>query len=788
VTVSGGSLSSITGSGLTRTATFTPTANTNNGTASITVASGTYTDAAGNTGAAGTTPSLTFDTKAPTLAITSNVSTLKGGETATITFAFSEDPGSTFTWDGSSGDVTVSGGSLSSITGSGLTRTATFTPTANTNNGTASITVASGTYTDAAGNTGAAGTTPSLTFDTKAPTLAITSNVSTLKGGETATITFAFSEDPGSTFSWDGTSGDVTVSGGSLSSITGSGLTRTATFTPTANTNNGTASITVASGTYTDAAGNNGGAGTTPSLTFDTKAPTLGIASNVSALKGGETATITFTFSEDPGSTFSWDGTSGDVTVSGGSLSSISGSGLTRTATFTPTANTNNGTASITVASGTYTDAAGNNGGAGTTPSLTFDTKAPTLGIASNVSALKGGETATITFTFSEDPGSTFSWDGSAGDVTVSGGSLSTITGSGLTRTATFTPTANTNGGSASITVGSGTYTDPAGNNGGAGTTPSLTFDTQAPTLAITSNVSTLKGGETATITFAFSEDPGSTFTWDGTSGDVMVSGGSLSSISGSGLTRTATFTPTANTNNGTALITVASGTYTDAAGNNGGAGTTPSLTFDTQAPTLAITSNVSTLKGGETATITFAFSEDPGSTFTWDGSSGDVTVSGGSLSSITGSGLTRTATFTPTANTNNGTALITVASGTYTDAAGNNGGAGTTPSLTFDTQAPTLAITSNVSTLKGGETATITFAFSRGSRIDLQLGWDEWRCDGFRWQPFQHHRQWPDPHGDFYANGEHQQRNCVDYRYFWNLHGCGWKQWWRRHHTKFDL
>jgi hypothetical protein len=182
----------------------------------------------------------------------------------------------------------------------------------------------------------------------------------------------------------------VTVSGGSLSSITGSGLTRTATFTPTANTNNGTALITVASGTYTDAAGNNGGAGTTPSLTFDTKAPTLGIASNVSALKGGETATITFTFSEDPGSTFSWDGTSGDVTVSGGSLSSITGSGLTRTATFTPTANTNNGTASITVASGTYTDAAGNNGGAGTTPSLTFDTKAPTLGITSNVSALKG--------------------------------------------------------------------------------------------------------------------------------------------------------------------------------------------------------------------------------------------------------------------------------------------------------------------------------------------------------------------------------------------------------------
>jgi hypothetical protein len=164
------------------------------------------------------------------------------------------------------------------------------------------------------------------------------------------------------------------------------------------------------------------------------------------------------------------------------------------------------------------------------------------------------------------------------------------------------------------------------------------------------------------------------------------------------------------------------------------------------------------------------------------------VTVSGGSLSSITGSGLTRTATFTPTANTNNGTALITVASGTYTDAAGNNGGAGTTPSLTFDTKAPTLGIASNVSALKGGETATITFTFSEDP--GSTFSWDGTSGDVtvFRWQPFQHHRQWPDPHGDFYANGEHQQWHCLDHRCFWNPHGCGWKQWWRRHHTKFDL
>ena len=1339
VLVVGGTLSAITGSGLTRTAIFTPASNTNNGNATITVTAGSYADAVGNSSGAAASISLTYDTQAPnapsapvmssasdtglsntdnitrnttptfigtaeagatvilydtdgttvlgstvatggnwsitasalgqgthfiqaaavdaagnasvrspgllatidttppTLAITSNVASLKAGETATITFTFSEDPGTSFTL----GDVTVSGGTLSAISGSGLTRTAIFTPTANTNGGTASITVAAGSYTDTAGNAGGAGAVPTLNFDTlapnapsapvmtaasdtgtssndnltrnttptftgtaesgamvtlydsdgvtvlgsavaaggnwsitttalsqgvhtitaratdaagnvgarsaglvatidtTAPTVAITSNISSLKSGETATITFTFSEDPGSTFTWNGSSGDIVVSGGTLSAISGTGLTRTAIFAPTANINSGTASITVTAGSYTDAAGNAGGAGTIPALSFDTlapnapsapvmtaasdtgtsssdnitrnttptftgtaeagatvilydtdgitvlgsavatggnwsittsvlgqgthvlrasavdaagnvstrspglvviidtTAPTVAIASNAAALKVGETATITFTFSEDPGSTFTWDGSSGDIVVSGGTLSAISGSGLTRTATFTPTPNTNGGTASITVTAGSYTDTAGNTGGAGVTPALSFDTlapnapsapvmtaasdtgtsssdnitrnttptftgtaeagatvtlydsngttvlgsavatggnwsitatalsegthtvtaratdsagnvgarstglavtidtAAPTLAITSNVASLKSGETATITFTFSEDPGSTFTWDGSSGDIVVSGGTLSAISGSGLTRTATFTPTANVGGGSASITVAAGSYTDVAGNNGGAGASPALSFNTQvpdapsapamsagsdtgvsnsdrittnttptftgtaaagatvtlydsdgvtvlgsavatggnwsittsalsegshtlhatatdgfgnvsglsvatvvtidttAPTLAITSNVASLKSGETATITFTFSEDPGSTFTWDGSSGDIVVSGGTLSAISGSGLTRTATFTPTANVSSGTASITVGGGSYTDVAGNNGGAGASPALSFNTQvpdapsapamsagsdtgvsnsdrittnttptftgtaaagatvtlydsdgvtvlgsavatggnwsittsalsegshtlhatatdgfgnvsglsmatvvtidttAPTLAITSNVASLKTGETATITFTFSEDPGSTFTWDGSSGDIVVSGGTLSAISGSGLTRTATFTPTPNTNGGTASITVTAGSYTDTAGNTGGAGATPALSFDTLAPSAPSTpvmtaasdtgtSNHDNITRNTTPTFTGTAEAGATVTL--------------------------------------------------------------------
>lgn len=89
------------------------------------------------------------DTTAPTLAITAGAASIYQGATTSLTFAFSEDVGATFTQT----DVVVTGGTLSSFTGSGANYSATFTATSV---GTASISVASGAYADAAGNLGAA--------------------------------------------------------------------------------------------------------------------------------------------------------------------------------------------------------------------------------------------------------------------------------------------------------------------------------------------------------------------------------------------------------------------------------------------------------------------------------------------------------------------------------------------------------------------------------------------------------------------------------------------------------
>jgi Ca2+-binding RTX toxin-like protein len=240
-------------------------------------------------------------------------------------------------------------------------------------------------------------------------------------------------------------------------------------------------------------------------VTVDTGAPTLAITSSASALKIGETATITFTFSEVP-TGFAV----GDITTTGGTLAGLAVSNTdpkVYTATFTPSTNTNSGTASVTVTSGSYTDVAGNNGGAGTTPSISFDTLAPTLAITSNTSALKIGQTAIITFTFSEDPGSTFT----ASDITTTGGTLTSpaVSADPKVYTATFTPALNTNNGSVSITATSGSYTDAAGNYGIAGTSPSLTFDTLAPTVSSVVNpasASYVRAGGTLSLTLNFSE------------------------------------------------------------------------------------------------------------------------------------------------------------------------------------------------------------------------------------------------------------------------------------------
>lgn len=172
--------------------------------------------------------------------------------------------------------------------------------------------------------------------DTIAPTLLITSNApSTLKSGDTALVTFTFSEAPTGF-----TPSDVTLSNGSLNNftVTNDPKVYTATFVPNANVSGSYTPIAVASGTYTDANGNAGGAALGPTWTIDTTLPTIsavaisGVDSSLAAkntdLGVGDKVKVTLTFSEV-------------VLVTGSPTFSLNIGGVTKNATYMNGSGTN---------------------------------------------------------------------------------------------------------------------------------------------------------------------------------------------------------------------------------------------------------------------------------------------------------------------------------------------------------------------------------------------------------------------------------------------------------------
>ena len=188
-----------------------------------------------------------------------------------------------------------------------------------------------------------------------------------------------------------------------------------------------------------------------------------------------------------------------------------------------------------------------------------------------------------------------------------------------------------------------------------------------------------LISGETSAVTIVFSEAVAG---FDSTA-DITVPNGTLSSMSSSdNITWTGTYTPTANVEDATNVLTLAT-SYTDTAGNAGPLATTANFTIDTTAPTVSsFTMSDTALISGETSTVTIVFSEAVAG---FD-STADITVPNGTLSSMSSSdNITWTGTYTPTANVEDATNVLTLAT-SYTDTAGNAGPLATTANFTIDT------------------------------------------------------------------------------------------------------
>ncbi|ADY52959.1 Fibronectin type III domain protein [Pseudopedobacter saltans DSM 12145] len=502
----------------------------------------------------------------------------------------------------------ITGASVSSISGSGSV----YTVTVSTGTGDGTIRLDfnnSGTgIKDIAGNDIAGGYTAgqSYTVDKTAPIIAGVSNGSSYNVNKTIT----FNEGTATLNGFAFTSGTTVIAEGShtlivtdaagnsatiaftidktapiVSGVTNSGLyntDKTISFNEGTATLNGSTftsgSVVSAEGTYTlvvtDAAGNS----TTVSFTIDKTPPTTTVATLALSDDSGVSSTdfITNVAAQTLSGTLSANLQTGEtvhISLDNGATYQLATAtvGLN---TFSLSGVTLSGSSTINVH---VADQAGNKG-MEYSQAYTLDTTPPTapstpgLTAASDSGVSDSDHITNVTqptFTGTAEAGATITLYSGAtvlGTTTATGGNWSITLASALTD------------GAYSITAKA---TDIAGNVSSASSAIAITIDTTKPSVAITSSVSTLKKDETATITFTFSEDPGSSFT----SADIIISGGTLSALSGTGTTRTATFTPTANVDEGTVSITIAAGSYTDIAGNTGLAGTTPSLTYDTKAP-----------------------------------------------------------------------------------------------------------------------------------------------------------------------------------------------------------
>jgi Ca2+-binding RTX toxin-like protein len=225
-------------------------------------------------------------------------------------------------------------------------------------------------------------------------------------------------------------------------------------------------------------------------------------------------------------------------------------------------------------------------------------------------------------------------------------------------------------------------FVDAAGNS--STTMLSIFFDTTNPTDSFT--------------TIHLTSDTGSSSSDFVTSNGAVHFEGSVADTGGAGIDTVKVYN--GSTLLGTATVsgstwsldtTLPAGTYsalnvvaTDLAGNSTTANDSQTVIVDQSNPTVVITSDHTSLTGDQTtATITFDFSE-----LVTGFSSSDVSLTGGTLSTITESSTdptVYTATFTA-ADGFVGTGSVSVNLGSYTDVAGNSGGAADSGAITINT------------------------------------------------------------------------------------------------------
>ena len=699
--------------------------------------------------------SYKVDTTAPTVnSFTISDSLLTVGETATVDLVFSE---AVFGF-ASAADIADPSGTLAAMTSSdNITWTGTFTPTANTEEASNTLSLAT-SWTDLAGNGGPSETTPNYAIDTLAPVSSIVISSATgiqnnfLNAGDSVSVTATFNES----VTVDTASGTPT-----LTLVVGS-TDRTATYTSGSGSTSLVFQYTIQAGetddngisieanvlalnssTIKDAVLNNANlthsaVSANSNYKVDTTLPTVSSVEITSAtgmlnnsLNAGDVVSVTATFNEivirtgSPQLTIVVGSTERTATYTSGSGSTLLVFQYTIQAGETDDNGISIGADVLALNSGTIRDRAGHNAtlthsAVSANTSYKVDTTAPTVNsFTISDSLLTVGETATVDLVFSE---AVFGF-ASAADITDPSGTLAAMTSSdNINWTGTFTPTANTEEASNTLSLAT-SWTDLAGNAGPSETTPNYEVETKAPTGSFTFTDYHFKLGDNATVTLVFSE----VVVGFSSDDDIMVpnldngttSGTLAAMISNDNKTWYGTFTPTfPNTQDWTNTLSLAT-SYTDTVGNTGTVAESENYMVDDIDPSTngvpTLTLNRSLLLYGQTATLTLVFPEPV--TSTSFSSTDDINLDNatGSLSTMSPNDnkTTWTGTFTPTTGREVDNNTITLAD-SWTDQVGNPGTAATTSNFEVETLAPSAnSFTLSDTELKAGDNATVTLVFS---------------------------------------------------------------------------
>ncbi len=404
-------------------------------------------------------------------------------------------------------------------------------------------------------------------------------------------------------------------------------------------------------------------------LVIDTVKPTFTLSGSLPAISNVANWTVRFSASEDVQGF-----EASDISLSNATLVSVT-KVSSQSYDITFTANTD-GVSRITIPGTGWTDLAGNTTStASQFLEFTYDTGQPTAILSSTRSEPSMMTAFTLNINFNEDVTGF-----SATDLNVTGAALGALSGGPRNYSLTVTPDSQAS--ALAIFLPADSVQDLGGNDNLMSATFTRTLDGTAPTVALSSSA-TSTVNSTFTVTVTASESLA-----DIDINDFSISNGTaLGFIS---LTQTSFELNVQPTVDGSVIVTLPLGQVHDLAGNANSSVVSLTRTYDSTSPSVVLSSAASGDFSSENFSTSITFSE-PVTGF----SVSDITVTNGTVGSLSGSGAAYTATILPTSE---GLVSVRVAAGRAQDDGGNLNTASNTFSRYYDLTPPSCSITSGPS------------------------------------------------------------------------------------------